>query len=554
MQRKEFARRSSPSSTLVTEPLRINNAVMPRRIGSTFCAVLALVLPTENLVAERNQWKPADFEPLTSLPWKWPGATLESVLTAIFREPNPAIRYPVLGEYLRTIPVAQLGKAFDLCIDLEGEQTPDFLVGFFLPIWSKRDPKACWKRTRELFRLVGIEEGWLNLDSWKDRPRIAVQDRAAINVSRFWLEQRGTLLRFAEGLDESALSRTARVQMMREFTDVWFTRFGSWPANSAEREPWNPDLFTREILKMFDAPLDWLPKKNGSGGGDLKPAPAFEVALRRLLEAKPEEALQIVERARETKWPPSKWTTKTHSAGPTTELLMIWARVDLLAISRWAEGLDSRNDPLAPTAKGFLMSRVDEETRNRWRAEAKAADPENGTDLGLLEDWAQWEPKSALDAAIATGDAETIQSVAQHGAYGPWTLPLNTSHHGLGVIKEFDVASLPDELRKEVIREWGITIMEQWGDIDIREAARYGLDFMLRNDYAPRENLIKLFSGDDKFSSDSDMIDRTFCALRVWAVVKPREMKAWIGTIKEADMRKALTWLLDHPWGTGPEK
>ena len=92
------------------------------------------------------------------------------------------------------------------------------------------------------------------------------------------------------------------------------------------------------------------------------------------------------------------------------------------------------------------------------------------------------------------------------------------------------------------------------GDIDIGEAARYGLNFLLRTDYAPRENLIKLFSGDDDFSSDSDMIDRTFCALRVWAVVKPKEMKAWIATIKEADMRKALTWLLEHPWGTGPKK
>jgi hypothetical protein len=89
---------------------------------------------------------------------------------------------------------------------------------------------------------------------------------------------------------------------------------------------------------------------------------------------------------------------------------------------------------------------------------------------------------------------------------------------------------------------------------DIGEAARYSLDFMLRYDYAPRENLIKLFSGDDKFSSDWDMIDRTFCALRVWAVVRPNEMKTWIATIKDAEMRKALTWLLNNPWGTGPKE
>jgi hypothetical protein len=47
------------------------------------------------------------------------------------------------------------------------------------------------------------------------------------------------------------------------------------------------------------------------------------------------------------------------------------------------------------------------------------------------------------------------------------------------------------------------------------------------------------------------MIDRTFCALRVWAVVKPDEMKKWIATLDDAEMRKALTWLLEHPWGIG---
>jgi hypothetical protein len=88
----------------------------------------------------------------------------------------------------------------------------------------------------------------------------------------------------------------------------------------------------------------------------------------------------------------------------------------------------------------------------------------------------------------------------------------------------------------------------------VGETARYGLDFMLKSDYASREELIKLFSGDDDFASDADMIDRTFCALRVWAVTKPDQMKAWIATLKEEDLRKALTWLLENPCGTGPEK
>lgn len=50
------------------------------------------------------------------------------------------------------------------------------------------------------------------------------------------------------------------------------------------------------------------------------------------------------------------------------------------------------------------------------------------------------------------------------------------------------------------------------------------------------------------------MIDRTFCALRTWAVVRPDEMKIWIATLKEKDLRTALTWLVENPWGTGHEE
>src|SRR4029079_10626197 len=135
------------------------------------------------------------FEPLTTLPWKKPDATIDSVLDAIFRQANQSIHDIVLSEYLRTIPVDGIGKAFERCIDLEGTQTPDRLVDLILPVWAKRDPKTCWKRTRELFRVVGIEDGWLTYDSWKTRPRITVQDLNAIQKSSFWLT-RAALPRF----------------------------------------------------------------------------------------------------------------------------------------------------------------------------------------------------------------------------------------------------------------------------------------------------------------------------------------------------------------------
>jgi hypothetical protein len=99
--------------------------------------------------------------------------------------------------------------------------------------------------------------------------------------------------------------------------------------------------------------------------------------------------------------------------------------------------------------------------------------------------------------------------------------------------------------------------MEQWGTIDIGEAARYGVDFLLHFDTPHRVQMLQYFNGVDLDSKPntpaSDMNRRTFDALRVWAIVRPKEMKAWIGTLNDPEMQKALTWLLKHPWGTRPD-
>ena len=514
---------------------------------------LLLISSATHTLAARNHLKTTDFEPLTSLPWKKPDAKLETVLDAIFREPNQAIRYPVLAEYLRSIPVGQLGKAFDICITLEDTQTPDNLVEFFLPIWAKRDPKGCWKRTKELFHLVGIEEGWLGYDSWKDRSRITVQDIEAIRASPFWITS-GPLIAFPLGVDASPLPKQERVRIMKEFSTQWFDRFKSWPGDDRASGNWKYPADARELVGIFDRSLSSL-RNYASESHPISDETAFEVALRRWLLAEPAAAQEIVNKARKTKWPPRTGETQPRSAGPSTELLMIWAKADLPAMIRWAESLDIRKDDVAFEARQFLMSRVDQATRKRWLADAKAEGPAEDRTVGLLDGWAAWDPKPALDAAVAINDAETLEDVVSATVDGPWHLgAFNTWHSGLDVIKDFDVTKLQKEIRHAIRSNWGQFVMEAWGEIDVGAAARHGLDFMLSTDYAPRDRLMKFFSGHDEYPDEGGMIDRTFCALRVWAVVKPDEMKAWIATQKDAEMRKALTWLLQHPWGTGPKE
>ena len=139
---------------------------LQKRWQCSLIIALLFISTMVNAKAERNNLKPSDFDPLTSLPWKKPGATLEGVLGAIFREPNIGIRYPVLGEYLRTIPLGQLGGAFDMCIDLEGAQTPDYLIEFFLPIWAERDAQGVIKSgTAEAYKYHNCTFWGMCLDS-----------------------------------------------------------------------------------------------------------------------------------------------------------------------------------------------------------------------------------------------------------------------------------------------------------------------------------------------------------------------------------------------------
>ncbi len=507
--------------------------------------VFLLLSPVTYTMAERNKLKPTDFEPLTSLPWEKPDATIESVLDAIFREPNLSIRYPLLAEYLRAIHVVELNKTFDLCIDLEGTQTPNDLVEFFLPVWAERDPLACWERTKELFQIVGIDDGWLSYDSWGGRERITMQDLSSIRASRFWLERKA-LLSFPGGIEKSALPKEERLQILKEFADVWFRAFASWPGYPRPAPQYSyargysdvaPDLvamFSRSVEEL----RRYVETSNMSRG-----EAAFMVAARRWLEADPASAPEILKRAKATKWPPDQ-----HFSDDPVELFILWAKADLAAMIQWTESLDLGKDDFAMEAREFLMSRVEAGRRERWFAEAKL-DEDNLH--RLLEVWAEWDPKVALDAAVATDNSEMAEEVANVAASGHWPGAWNTSHFGFGVIKEFDARRLPESYHNDHFTNWE-EIMEQWGEIDIGEAARYGLDFLLRNDYAPPEGLMSFFSGKDVYPDEGGMIDRTFCSMRVWAVVKPNEMKAWIATQKDAEMRKALTWLLEHPWGGPP--
>jgi hypothetical protein len=137
-----------------------------------------LMLLTTKLAAQWLVVKPAEFEPLTSLPWHVEDATRETVLGAVFREADADIRYRVLGEYLKRVPADDMPKVSESCVPLEGTQNPDELVALFIRSWAKRDPLGCWDWTKKLFQLTAIEHSVLGYDSW-NHPRINAKNPAS---------------------------------------------------------------------------------------------------------------------------------------------------------------------------------------------------------------------------------------------------------------------------------------------------------------------------------------------------------------------------------------
>lgn len=494
-----------------------------------FAKALGILVCSTVLHAQRIDIKPLDFQPLTSLPWKdTPAASLEAHLTRIYLEPDRQVRHPVLAAYLKQIPSEQLESAFDLCLRLECTQHPENFIAFFLPIWAERDPQAAWKRIEPLFQLQDFH--WLDYDSW-DNGKITFRNLEAMRKSSFWMDPRW-LENFLAGLKQSQMPAAEKAALRSAFMSKWSPIYDSPPSE----HPTGGYADTAEgLFEALEIPAERIPAEVKNAFRDKHPA-ALKMLLRRWLASKPDSALLIA-------------TLAEKLDAEDDALSLLWMHLAPNTLIEWIDAQQNLKEPPL-RIMGMLLSQLDDPTRQKWLQKAKEDGTSGQTLHDLICNWASWDPKPSLQAAIATNEPLIIRDAADHVVYAGFDVR-NALPNGLQAIRGYDVGSLPKPLREMTLQEYGIQIMEYWGDIDIGGAARYGLDFMLKTDYAPRENLIKLFSGDDAFSSDGDMIDRTFCALRMWAVLQPEPMKAWIATLPDADMRKALTWLLEHPWGTG---
>ena len=505
-----------------------------------------LLLPWAQAQTLRLNWKPLDFQPLHSLPWKDTELNeVPKIVERIFREPNAAIRYPVLAEYLRQVPMLHFAAAFDVALVLEGTQTPNELVALMLRIWAQRDPQEAWERVQVLARLVGFEEGVLTYDSWNDRPKIQVQDRAALRASRYWLG-RHALLTFPIGVEASEIPQTEKLRLLKAFTDLWFEKFQCWPGTRAAAYSSDEQRLTGMLCA---GSYDQIRQGVMSSYEEMNTA-AFEVHLRRWLFEHPEEGPEIMQRLLHRHWTAGPVaSTPEQNTSASRDLLLLWSQSDSKSLLAWSDSVEQTMPETAWLARCIMMSQVDNATRDRW---ISTISPKEMADR--LHVLAPWNPELAMECAIRANDIDMIQDVAMTAVYGFGSTPRNRSHAGLGFIHSFDLHRLPKKMRGQIFEEACTMIMEQWQDVDVGEAARYGFRTLMQQDWPPRNEVLLFLGGDDKYQYEGGMTDRTFCALRVWAVMQPDVMRTWIGKQKGADARKALTWLLEHPWGHDAEE
>lgn len=496
-----------------------------------FAKALGMLVCSTVLHAQRIDIKPLDFQPLTSLPWKAdPSASLDEQLTRIFLESDAEIRYPVLAAYLRWIPASELEAAFDLCLRLEGTQCPQNIMAFFLSIWAERDPHAAWKRTEPLFQLQ--DHHWLRYDRWGSG-KIVFRNLEAMRRSSFWLDPRW-LENFLAGLRKSKIPATEKAALKSAFMARWSPIYDSPPSEHPTADRGGCELEVPGLLEAFLVSPERIPEELHLSI-QAKQTAAEKILLRRWLVWKPDKAVLIASAAEKPEDLPA-------------EFFLLWRHLAPEILIEWIETRLNFHKPDL-RAMGMILSQIDDKRRQAWLSQIKEV--YSMDDWGyLLCQWAPWAPNTALKTAVTASKPLIISQVAWNIVHGFHSGTPNTTFYGLSVIRSFDFPHLSESDRALAFEDWG-QMMETRGWVDLGETARYGLDFMLKTDYAPRANLIKLFSGDDAFASDGDMIDRTFCALRMWAVLQPEPMKAWIATLPDADMRKALTWLLEHPWGTG---
>lgn len=479
------------------------------------------------------------FQVLSSLPWLEPGGTRKEILARIYREPEWLVRREVLREYLRTVlPVAEFPSAFSEIMVLDQADFPDVVAAVVMYEWAKRDPAAAARHCEGLFDLV-IEAKNSSFERWKYA--IEVGDLERLRASSYWFLSRDALHACWLGLDQapkevretfkaSYLQRFKAGQADGRLTELgerWLRRY-PWNVPTSTPEFENVEAYREYYLEMMRTPSGEIPQKirwPQEAWDDL----VFPRVLVRWMSGDPSRAGQIIEHVLDAYDPKqvyrSDWDPELLAQAIPTEFFVEWVKLDPAGFTAWAK-----------------------DRQIGWRAEAvyRAAQKSEGRSQYRHEDdarklWATLDPDSALPTLRQWREVplihETLSDLARSGPAG---------NYWRAQIDRFDskASLIDDSISSDVVSTW-ITI-------DFRGMLqRYSLPHC-RQSTVSREYMASILTN-RKPLPNNDGVESALSALRLWATVRPEEMRAWIETGGfEPKLREALIWVLEHAEGGFP--
>ncbi len=449
------------------------------------------------------------------------------MLRWIFAPENRDHRVALYQAHLEELPANRFATLYaELCRLEEWEQSP--WLRLFVSAWAKKDPEGAWKTVHGWFDMTMVGDHFV--DAWQQELR--PPRRRDLVRSGAVLPDGQLLMAFLDGLRLSTLPPKKREAMEAEFERALTEIFGEdqQSANLYESKE-TVDLRAVRAVQAASMPglLDLLDRAVAE-----KQVFTVKCGLRRWLALMPEAGEHVINWAR---------TRMPETVGAA---LGAWAVSHPEEAYAWV--LKNQADGLHEGAGRALVPHLNQAQREDLLQRIAGIDgPEVNMHYNLadaLSLWALREPEKAFAKALAMGGRETLSwcaftTICQMG-------PLEESRNP--VLEA--IASLPvsvDENRAYMI-------MEDWGDTNSAQAARYGVAWLLKerefnkDSIYTKEYLIHVWSGKDG-PGDADMDDRTFGCLRVWAIVAPDEMAAWIKTLPDPEIQAALEWLRLHAQG-----
>lgn len=521
-----------------------------------FIFVMAL-LPLSGAMAQAAEPLYQQFRPLSSLPWTAPDATWESVIRRIYLDPIEDIRAAVLEEYLKQVPAERFPEVFDLCIHLEEDDSPDELLERLMYAWARKDPAAAWAKCLELYEIVVPQEP-LDVDGWEKV--ILVANPQAVAASTFWPPSAAFATGFYRGVKESTLPATEKDRITaalisrsaalgKASKSTWIGSFDIGPEGPETADP-QPERTSEEqraeerrrfLLEILACPPAEVESR-------LAQAPPvvwqdeflLARALIRWMDGKASRGFQIFDFVMDTADPHAVMRFTSQKEPIPLEFLAEWALLDFDNLLNWANAVPSGRPGAYVKSEAVL-------TTFAWRLgvarQDEMTDPSDDSEdpdtiLELLTQWAQLDPEVALPFIYSHGAVRTYGELAPDAMHWRWSSNVKRSY-----IRRLEEGPIP--LPGQQLSY----LMETWTHIDAAATARHGVGWCLRTKYFTQKRLAQVWSGNGS-PFDGSVDDRLYGSLRVWAMRRPEEMRAWIRAEPlPEDVRTALLWLVDHAKG-----